>query len=204
MISVDAANGDWSPIEENEALVKLRFGLFDDSFNHKQHTKENAPNWKILGLNRWRTAPTGGEFAFFQNVEQKKALAPKGPYGVSFEEQASLYHISFMIGDAQPEFQKPDRIREAGKAIGYAFEVTRFESTADKSILEIKNVGIAPSYFDAYPSVNQTRADQSLKGLLPGEMRAFRLQSGGEKPTLTIESDRLVPGQTIEFKANLQ
>ena len=203
MISVDSANSDWSPLEDNEELLKLQFGLFDDSFNHKQHKKENAPNWQILGMDRWKNSPTGGEFAFFDPVEQTKALAPKGPYGISFEAQAALYHVSFMIGDAQPEYQKPNRIRQAGMATGYAFQVTRFESDTGKSILEIENRGIAPCYFDAYPVINGTRSDKSLKGLLPGASRSFTIQAGSASPMLEIQSDRLVPGQSIEFNADL-
>ena len=203
MISVDSANSDWSPLEGNEKLLKLKFGLFDDSFNHKQHKQENAPNWRILGLDRWQNAPTGGEFAFFDPVEQKKALAPKGPYGISFEEQAALYHVSFMIGDAQPEYQKQDRIRQAGMSTGYAFQITRFESDTGQTILEIENRGIAPCYFDAYPVINGTRSDKSLKGLLPGASRSFTINAGSATPTLQIQSDRLVPGQSIEFSADL-
>jgi hypothetical protein len=40
-----------------------------------------------------------------------------------------------------------------------------------------------------------------LKGLCPGETR--RCEVAGEGAAVTIESDRLVPGQRIEFDAQL-
>jgi hypothetical protein len=52
-------------------------------------------------------------------------------------------------------------------------------------------------------AVNGVRAQDSLKGLLPGEERRFTVASGGENPKLTIECNRLKPGQRIEFEADL-
>ena len=62
---------------------------------------------------------------------------------------------------------------------------------------------LAPIYHDAHLAVNDIRAERSLKGLLPGESRTDEIASGGASPKLTIACDRLVPGQTIEFEANL-
>ena len=53
-ISVDAADYDYSPLEDNDELLGLNFGVFDDSFLCKRHAKENAINWKILSLDRWK------------------------------------------------------------------------------------------------------------------------------------------------------
>lgn len=200
MISVDAA-GDHAPFADNTELLALPFGLFDDSFNHARHAKENEPNWNALGRDRWKQAPTGGEFSFFEPADQKKALAPQGPHGTSFEEHAARFHITFMIGDAQPRHQSAERVREAGMACGYRFRVDRFDVSRAKSLVTIQNTGIAPIYFEAYPTVNGTRSLQSLKGLLPGEARDFEVLAGGAGPTLTIESNRLVPGQRIEYDA---
>ena len=55
---------------------------------------------------------------------------------------------------------------------------------------------------DAFVAVNGVRTKESLKGLRPGESRTFDIPSGGEK--LTIGSERLVPGQSIEFDADLK
>lgn len=202
MISVDAA-GDHAPFAKDKELLGLPFGLFDDSFNHARHKQENEPNWIGLGSDRWKTSPAGGELSFFESKDQKEALAVKGPHGVPFEQQAAKFHVSFIIGDDQPRFQKPQRIRAAGLACGYRFQVTRFAASAKQSVVAIKNTGIAPIYYDAFPAVNGMRSKQSLRGLLPGEERSFAVASGGDAPALTIQSDRLVRGQQIEYDAEL-
>lgn len=202
MISVDAA-GEHAPYVSDKALLKIPFGVFDDSFNHRRHKHENEPNWINLGRERWQVAPTGGEFSFFEVKDQKEALAPKGPHGVPFAAHAAKFHISFMIGDGQPEVQPVKRIQEAGLACGYRFQVTRFDAAMNRSIVEIKNRGIAPIYYDAFPAVNGIRSAESLRGLLPGQMKTFEIGSGGEKPSLHIQSDRLVPGQRIDYDADL-
>jgi hypothetical protein len=108
-----------------------------------------------------------------------------------------------MIGDGQPQYQKPQRIREAGLACGYRFRVTRFAASENRAEVTIENAGIAPLYFDAFPTVNGVRSERSLRGLLPGESRQYDVAAGGGSPTLTIECDRLVPGQRIQFDADL-
>lgn len=108
-----------------------------------------------------------------------------------------------MIGDAQPEYQTSERIAQAGRATGYAFRITRFESAEGRSVVEVQNVGVAPIYYDAYPTVNGTRSTESLKGLLPDQKKRFRVSSGGTQPKLTIECDRLTEGQAIEYEAKL-
>ena len=200
MVSVDAA-GDHTPMASDAATRALPFGLFDDSFNHANHSKVNEPNWTAIGRDRWKLAPIGGEFSFYEPKDQRDALAPNGPHGIPFARHAARFHASFMIGDAQPRHQTPETIRAAGLACGYRFRVTRFESSPTHSVVEIENTGIAPIYHDAYPAVAGVRSPTSLKGLLPGERRRFEVAAGGT--ALAIESDRLVPGQRIGFDADL-
>ena len=204
MISVDAADDSRTPFAGNANLLKIPFGLFDDSFNHKAHKKENEPNWVELGLDRWQRAPAGGEFSFFQKVDQTKALAENGPHGISFEKQAAKFHVSFIIGDGQPKIQSADRIRSASKACGYRFRINAFESGDKRSRVEIENVGVAPIYYDAFVAVNSVRSPDSLKGLLPGAKKSLTIESGDNQPKLSIECDRLVKGQRIEFEADLK
>ncbi len=139
MISIDAANNEWSAFGDDASLQALKYGLFDDSFNHVKHAKENEPNWKLLGFDRWKSSPTGGEFSFFKKADQKLALAPNGPHGTSFEDQAARFHISFMIGDDQPRFQQTNRIREAGLSCGYRFRVESLHADSERSIAKISN-----------------------------------------------------------------
>jgi len=202
-ISVDAADEEVAPLAGNAELLKLPFGLFDDSFLCKQHVKENEQNWNALDRERWRRAPAGGEFSYYNKRDQKLALAPDGPNGVSFETAARDFHISYMIGSDQPQYQPMTRIREAGLACGYKFRVTKFQAGDQLARVTVANVGFAPIYHDAYAAVNGVRASRSLKGLAPGASAIFDIASGGTSPRFAIESDRLVTGQSIEYEADL-
>jgi hypothetical protein len=48
------------------------------------------------------------------------------------------------------------------------------------------------------------RAAESIRYLPPNESRQFTIPSGGKNPKITIECDRLVPGQKIEFEADIK
>jgi hypothetical protein len=67
----------------------------------------------------------------------------------------------------------------------------------------VENTGLAPIYYDARIVVNGTPAAESLQGLGPGQRKTFSVNSGGNSPQLTIACERLVPGQRIEFDADL-
>lgn len=201
MISVDAAE-DWAPFTDRKELVDLPFGVFDDSFLCKQHAKENAPHWAFFGRERFRRAPAGGELSYYTDHDQKEALSAAGPYGIPFETAAREFHVTFMIANDQPNHRKPERIREAGLACGYRFRVLEFRAGADRSKLAVVNEGIAPLYQDAFVAVNGVRSKTSLKGLGPRERRECEVAAAGDR--VTIECDRLVPGQRIEFDADLK
>src|SRR5262249_13810398 len=123
---------------------------------------------------------------------------------IPFEKAAADFHITFMIGDAQPQYQPIARIRAAGLACGYKFRILAFEAGPSRSRITITNSGVAPIYHDAYLAVNGVRAERSLKGLLPGQSRTDEVGSGGASPWLTITCDRLVTKQSIEFEADLK
>ena len=203
-ISVDAADQRVTPVAGNSDLLLLPFGLFDDSFLCKQHARENEPNWNALDRSRYLRQPAGGEFSYYTDHDQKTALAPRGPHGISFEQSAKAFHITYMIGNDQPDYPPAARIRQASLACGYKFRVTAFFSSAGKSRVTVLNTGIAPIYRDAYVTVNGTRATTSLKLLPPGKAATFDLPAGGDTPTLTIQSDHLVPGQSIDYDADLK
>jgi hypothetical protein len=203
-VSKDVAEKHISPVPENETLLKLPFGLFDDSFLCKQHAEENEPKWNALDRSRYRRQPAGGEFSYYTDHDQKHALSPNGPHGISFEKSARAFHISYMIGNDQPRYQSIARIRRAGLACGYQFRVTRFLSAKGKSRVTILNTGIAPIYRDAFVAIDGQRAAVSLKHLAPGKSATFDIPRGGKKPVLTIASDHLVHGQTIQFDADLE
>lgn len=204
MISIDAAAAERSPYAERPDLLKLRFGLFDDSFNHAKHAKINEPNWRVMGMERWQQAPTGGEFSFYTKADQKRALDPQGAHGTSFEKQAQQFHITFMLGDAQPEYQSSERIAQASMACGYQFKLLELKSSDKSTVGTFTNTGVAPIYYDAYPSMRGVRSRESLKHLLPGQSKSFTIDSDGVSQDFGIECDRLVPGQRIRFAADLE
>ncbi len=205
-ISVDAADFDYSPLEDNEPLLALQFGLFDDSFLCKRHAKENAVNWRALGPKRWERQPAGGEFSYYNMKDQKNALRASGPNGVSFEEAAKKFHITYMIGNDQPRFQTERRIKQASMATGYQFRVNRAEVQGGVLRLTVVNEGVAPIYRDAYFSAGKRRCSTSLMGLLPGEKLECSIVgvTDADLAKLTIACDAILPSQTIQFNADLK
>jgi hypothetical protein len=204
-ISVDAADYDYTPLEDNPSLLGLTFGVFDDSFLCKQHPRVNALNWRTLGSDRWQRAPAGGELSYYNKKDQKNALSSSGPNGVAFETAARQFHISYMIGNDQPRYQDAARIRSASQTCGYRFEVVD-ASVSDANLeLTVTNSGVAPIYRDAYFQAGQKRSAQSLKGLLPGQRKTFTIAgiTPGELESISIYCSAILPTQEIQFIANL-
>ncbi|MEM9645895.1 MAG: DUF4832 domain-containing protein [Planctomycetota bacterium] len=204
-ISIDSADEDYTPLEGNDELLTLDFGLFDDSFLCKPHPKENAVNWKILGPDRWKRSPAGGEFSYYNKKDQRNSLAVDGPNGVSFEDAAKQFHISYMIGNDQPRYQNMDRIASAGMATGYKFRVTSAAVHGKEIRLRVINEGVAPIYRDAYFTSGDQRSETSLRGLLPGESLDCSIAnvSATDPESITIQCDAILPTQTIQFQADL-
>lgn len=210
-LSIDAANPGYSPFQEVPALRQLRFGLFDDSFMHESHSRSdqeyNRASWLFFGDQRYRDNPAGGEFSYYSEYDQRHVLDPDGAWGRSFESFAAQYRISYMIGNDQPRYQSRARIRQAAMATGYAFHVVSLASNGECVRMTVRNAGVAPIYHDAWPAANGQRARASLKGLLPGAERAFDTCPGPHPlaaAEISIESDRLVPGQRIGYHADLR
>lgn len=109
-----------------------------------------------------------------------------------------------MVGNDQSDYQTMARIQEAGMGTGYKFRITSLESSAVATKGTIENKGVAPMYYDAYVAVDGVRSTMSLKGLQPGFFLEFAIAKGGSAPVGSIECDRLVPGQVIEFEADLE
>jgi hypothetical protein len=203
MISIDAASDKYSPFEEKPELKELHFGLFDDSFMHEEFGKPgeyNTESWNFFDRNRYKVSPAGGEFSYYTDYDQEHVLdLPDGSHGKPFEYFAKEFHITFIIGNDQPNYQPASRIKQASMASGYMFKVSSFLSKQDSSLVTVKNVGIAPIYYDAFITVDGIRSTVSLKYLLPGDSIICPVSAGGVQPELTITSDRLVEGQEIEF-----
>ncbi len=196
MISQDAQEANRTPFATQRELLDLKFGMFDDSFYSAWQPGYNLEGWEFFGRDRWRRSPCGGEI-LFRNQQREQQVA------AAWAAEAASFHITFMICEQWPRWTTLERIRDHGLACGYKFKVTAFEVSDAAAQVTVANTGVAPIYYDAFVAVNGVRAQDSLKGLLPGEERQFAVASGGAHPKMTIECDRLVPGQHIEFEADL-
>lgn len=204
-ISIDVAG--------NKTLLALNFGLFDDSFMHKEHdisqgNGDNERNWHDLGTDRWKTAPGGGEVSYYTEKDQREFLNPASLYGVTWEDAAAKYHMTYVIGNDAPEgsYATKERVYEASSYAGYKFEITGYAVNKVSAAVRVKNIGIAPLYHNAYVTVNGVRSEKS-KGLLPGEEATFTVAGlkidDSETPEVSITSDKLLKDATIPYKANL-
>lgn len=209
-ISIDASNREYSPVGSSNTILSIDFGLFDDSFMHEQHSGYNEQAWNSFSYNeRYKVAPLGGEFSYEEVSDQLTALTPDvGSYGSSYEEFAEKFHISYIIGNdsytrGRSNEQPISRIKEASIFSGYTFSITAFSTNATMAEVTVENTGVAPLYYDAFVTVNGVRGIESLKGLLPNTSKKFIVDSGGENPVLTIESDHILSTQKIEFTADL-
>ena len=199
-ISIDAASDSYSPFEEQPNLLDIHFGLFDDSFMHQDHAGYNTESWNFFDRKRYEYAPAGGEFSYYTDYDQRHVLdLPDGPYGTPYETFAKNFHISYIIGNDQPSYQTMQRIKDASMASGYKFKIVSFRASADSSIVEVTNEGVAPFYYPAFVAVNGVRSSESLQYLLPDEVKTFHISAGGDNPVLTIESDFILDTQTIGF-----
>lgn len=204
LISIDAA--DSSPVVGDASLMALTFGLFDDSFMHKDHEGDYNENcWKAIGKGtRWQTGACGGEISYYTSSDQKNFLNPAGMYGVTWEQASAKYHISFMIANDAPgsQYGTAARFQEASMACGYRFALTGLYANDSQTAACVTNTGIAPIYRDAFLAVDGVRSDTSLKGLLPGDTLLVFVNRVTTGRDVTIESDFILPSQTIQFDVN--
>lgn len=199
-ISIDAADDTYTPFEAKPQLKEIRFGLFDDSFMHEGHAGYNTTSWNFFDRERYKISPAGGEFSYYTDYDQEHVLDfPDGPFGMPFETFADDFHITYMIGNDQPQYQTMERIREASMATGYKFKIVSLKTAADTSVFEIMNYGVAPIYYDAFIAVDGVRSPGSLKLLAPMDTAAFGVAAGAEGAEITIQCDKLVEGQEIQF-----
>jgi hypothetical protein len=204
-ISVDAADETYTPFVAKPELKNIRFGLFDDSFMHEHHSEWNEIEWNFFGRERYRLSPAGGEFSYYSSYDQAHVLDyPDGPYGTPFETWARNFHITYMLANDQPRYQSQERIKQASMASGYRFKIVSLRSATDTSVFRVTNVGVAPFYYDAWFAVGGVRAQQSLKLLSPGDTVLFGIAAGAIGAEITIQSDRLVEGQEIQFYGTQQ
>jgi hypothetical protein len=136
---------------------------------------DNEKNWQAIGKDRWKTAPAGGEISYYEDKDQHEFLNPAGLYGVTWEDAAEKYHMTYVIGNDAPEgkYATKDCVYEASSYAGYKFEVTGYTVNKVSAAVRVKNIGIAPLYHNAYVTIKGVRSEKSLKGLLPDEEATF-------------------------------
>ncbi|MBQ3767304.1 MAG: DUF4832 domain-containing protein [Bacteroidales bacterium] len=206
-ISIDAADPKYGPFDQYPDLLEGSFGNFDDSFMSKDHDDYNLRSWRYFGEERYRRAPLGGEFNYYTRFDQEHCLDREGMHGRTFEGEVSRFHMTFIIGNDQTRFQPMERIKEASMSMGYRFRIGDFLVRKRKgAAVYIENTGVAPIYHDAYVAVNGVRGDYNLRDLMPGQGVWVRIDSRRmpASPAVTIECDRLVPGQRIEYEADIR
>ena len=205
-ISIDAADDKYGPFEEEPGLLKGRFGNFDDSFMCSDHDGYNYSSWLYFGADRYKRAPLGGEFSYYKDYDQEHCLDADGIYKRTFEGEVKKFHMTFIIGNDQPEYQPMSRIKEASMAMGYRFKVTDFLVKPGVGAgVQIENVGVAPIYRDAYVAVDGVRGPYNLRHLMPGgsvwiAVSDSKITSASK---ISIECDHLVAGQKIGFEASV-
>lgn len=206
-ISIDAADDYYTPIVASPELMALSFGLFDDSFMHKNHEGDYNENcWQKIGANdRWQWGVCGGEISYYTSKDQKNFLNPSGMYGHTWEEQAAKYHITFMIANDAPgsTYGTTARFVEAALASGYRYKVVQCATSDTITALTVTNVGVAPIYYDAYFAIGTQKSTISLRTVCPGD--TIRMTFPGRLTNtkdIHIECDHLLPGKSIDYDAN--
>ena len=91
-------------------------------------------------------------------------------------------------------------------SMGYKYEILDYRVNGDEAAVLIKNIGVAPIYRDAYVGIGGNVSEYSLKNLMPGWRQWVVIKGEGvsaeAKPEIVCE--HLVPGQKIEYKADVK
>lgn len=209
-ISIDSADKDIGPFSISPSLLKLGFGIFDDSFMAKEHDTVNRLNHLALGTDRYKTQPIGGEISYYTEDDQRQALSSIGVHGRTFLSQVARYHVTYMIANDQPEYHTMDVLKQNSSGLGYRFtvidtkEITLKDATG-KAVpytrVTVKNTGVAPIYYPAYLQIGPNRSPVSLEKLLPGKMYTYDVpgRTNTAKP-LSVFCERLLPSQKIPLE----
>ena len=208
-MSIDGGDSYYSPVADDEELLALEFGAFDDSFMHAGHELASGSGWNEMcwdGIGkeyRWIKGMCGGEISYYTSNDQKNFLNPNGMYGWTWEAAAAKYHISYMLASSAPggKYATVERFREAGMASGYTFRVSDCRTNGSETRLTVSNQGIAPIYRDAFFAIGNVQSETSLRGLLPGKgMEIIIPVALNDANDLQIVSPFILPNQKIEFE----
>lgn len=222
-MSIDAIfNGNAGELWQRfPSIATLQHGCFDDSLFLHGHKNYNMDRWNDFNYTQRNLVnPAGGEIGFRAEkeddplydpsvrnrwIQEWQALLPEGVHGETFEATAQRLLLSFVIGSWMPQYHGMHRIREASRSMGYKFRVLNFIHYEMVTRVTVENFGYLPIAYDAYISVNGIRSKESLSFLFPQQTKVYMIESGiiSRNVTLSIECDRLVSGQKIEFEAHI-
>lgn len=214
----------WDNTTAFPLMNSLTHGLFDDSLFLRGHSGYNMDRWREF---QWETRnlqfPSGGEIGFRQEdrsmdphpsdrprwiQEWRALLTADHPLflGETWEQKMARLKLQYVIGSWMPMYHSSQRINEASMSMGYKFRVLHLQIRQGVTSITLENFGYSPLFYDAYITVNGVRATMSLRALQPGQSQDYTVHTPllSRPLRLTIECDRLVPGQVIEFEANLQ
>lgn len=207
LISIDAADSKYGPFRQSPEVLDVDFGNFDDSFMCQDHDGYNRSSWLFFGADRYKRAPGGGEFSYYTDYDQRHCIDTAGIHGRRFEDEVARYHLSFIIGNDVPRYQKWPRIIEASMSMGYRFRINDFlVKPGSGAVVWVENAGVAPIYYDAFVAVEGAKGEFNLRQLMPGEEAKIEISSPSvsESSVPSIICERLVPGQKIEYEADVQ
>jgi hypothetical protein len=169
-ISIDAADSDFGPYPDTLLDDSPSFGCFDDSLLHEYWYSYNKENWDLFDGKRL-SGINGGEISYYAIYDQENALASNGPHGLSLAEAARLCNLTFVIADGQTEFHGPQKIAEAGAALGYALDIVGAYVSGGSTILTVRNSGVAKVPIELCATIESINSTTSLKDLFPGQSR---------------------------------
>lgn len=204
-ISIDASDTDYTNFAST--ANQDNYGLFDDSFMHKDHelSGNNVDWWDLLNHDsRNNKFPAGGEISYYKDSDQFNALNPDGLYGRTFAQQCKEYQISYMIGNDTIEYgnkiRSKDEIKNASLLTGYKFEITEDLIVGDHREITVKNLGTAPIYYHAYLKVDGVISGNSLKGLSADKSIVCTLNTISEFNPVIV-CNRILVDQEITYHA---
>jgi len=187
------------------------------------------PRMEAAGAaDRWQSVPIGGELRPELQGSVYRDDYVLGEYAQDIDECIDQTHATYLLNyyafnGAGYGYtgEERERAEESALAMGYTFELVgaRLEASGlmDGEVdihleVDIAQTGVAPFYYPlfltvAVPGSETTLAsDDDLSSVLPGDVQTVRVDLGRldvgtlNMPfTLGLESDMLIPGQTIAF-----
>ena len=171
IIFPDWGTASWEELYKVEFDKRIKFGTFDDTFNHSEN---EIFNWNDSLHERlkditelYKTYPLGGEITFSPK-EVREDLMEDNNIKECID-RLKTYKISYMfIVQTEDNDNSKNWIRGA-KSMGYKLEITNIKCDIDesKTYITVKNIGIAPVYKDMYVKIEDTQSAVSLAYLQP-------------------------------------